>query len=364
MAIFTAATIAISAAIATTTVATVTAAVVAVSVAIGVTGLAVTAVGLATGNKDLLKAGKIMGYVGLAGTVASFGANIAIDGFSEAMQSITQGVGDAYSSAGDSISNFFTGGAQSGLLPTPPDVTAGLIPTDYGASVSGDMGGAGVMAPPPNTLGVDAVAGVGVPSGDISAAGGGTDVSANTASQGRAMTVSNTGSQPSPVTSFNDTTGISGHADGTFTNEAGKLIPSNAVPADMNGRGVLLDTFTDYTKIKPGALDPLGFYGGDMGGRGVLAPGINPTPTEAGIPDWMKYAGATGAMQAGGGLLSGYLAGATAEEKLNFEKLKNEQDQAQRTGITNVRSAYAPLVQFQGGGPVIVPRAPAGLINT
>jgi hypothetical protein len=81
------------------------------------------------------------------------------------------------------------------------------------------------------------------------------------------------------------------------------------------------------------------------------------------MPDWMKYAAVTGTMQAGGGLLSGYLAGATAEEKLNFEKLKNEQDQAQRTNISNVRSAYAPQIQFQGGGPVIVPRPPAGLIN-
>lgn len=361
MPVFTTAFIAVSAAVAAASVATVAAAVVTVSMAIGVTGLAVTAVGLLTGNKDLLKAGKIMGYVGLAATVASLGANVAIEGFSQAMQNVAQGVGGAYSSAGDSISNFFTGGAQSGLLPTPPDVTAGF-PADWGASVSGDMGGAGVMAPPPGTLGVDAVAGVGVPSGDISAAGGGTDVSANTAfPEGRAMTVSNTGSQPSPVTSFNDTTGISGHADGTFTNEAGKIIPPTAESGRFNAYSKEL--LPPDKSLLSGSLSPRLDLGIQPYATKAFDTSFLTTPTSPPMPDWMKYAGVTGSMQAGGGLLSGYLAGATAEEKLNFEKLKNEQDQAQRTNITNVRSAYAPQIQFQGGGPVIVPRAPAGLIN-
>lgn len=52
------------------TVASVATAVVAVSAAVGAIGLAVTAVGLVTGNEDVLKAGEIMGYVGLAGGVA------------------------------------------------------------------------------------------------------------------------------------------------------------------------------------------------------------------------------------------------------------------------------------------------------
>ena len=361
MAVFTTAAIAISAAIATTTVATVTAAVALVSVAIGVTGLAVTAVGLATGSKDLLKAGKIMGYVGLAGTVASLGANVAIDGFSEAMQNIAQGVGDAYSSAGDSISNFFTGGAQSGLLPTPPDVTAGLIPTDYGASVSGDMGGAGVMAPPPNTLGVDTIAGSGIPP---------TGPQGVEAGQARVIPASYHGSLGQAPT------GMDMQGDLTYVANP----PSNVVPADMRSSDVLSykgvpsyqsqfiaeGGFNKFSQPLP-AGDNLFQQG--FGNQGIppLVAGLDPTFTRdaaVGIPDWMKYAGATGAMQAGGGLLSGYLAGATAEERLNFEKLKNEQDQAQRTGITNVRSAYAPQVQFQSGGPVIVPRPPAGLINT
>ena len=175
------------------------------------------------------------------------------------------------------------------------------------------------------------------------------------------MTVSNTGSQPSPVTSFNDTTGISGHADGTFTNEAGKIIPPTAESGRFNAYSKEL--LPPDKSLLSGSLSPRLDLGIQPYATKAFDTSFLTTPTSPPMPDWMKYAGVTGSMQAGGGLLSGYLAGATAEEKLNFEKLKNEQDQAQRTNITNVRSAYAPQIQFQGGGPVIVPRAPAGLIN-
>lgn len=107
MAIISAAIAAISAAIATTTIATVTAAAVAVANVVAVVGLAVTAVGVITGNKSLLDAGKIMGYVGLGGNVAGFAVGSLAEGatnFASRMSSLytkawEDGVGGIFSSA-------------------------------------------------------------------------------------------------------------------------------------------------------------------------------------------------------------------------------------------------------------------------
>lgn len=72
-------------------------AVVAISSVVGMAGLAVTAVGAITGNEDLLSAGKIMGYVGLGGSLLGFGVGFAAEGFKQ----FSARMGDLYASSWD-----------------------------------------------------------------------------------------------------------------------------------------------------------------------------------------------------------------------------------------------------------------------
>lgn len=72
-------------------------AVVAVANVVGMVGLAVTAVGMVTKNEDLLKAGKIMGYVGLGGNLLGFGVGFAAEGF----KAFSSRMGDLYASSWD-----------------------------------------------------------------------------------------------------------------------------------------------------------------------------------------------------------------------------------------------------------------------
>lgn len=109
MALISAAVAAISAAIATTTIATVSAAVVAVANVIAVAGLAVTAVGAITGNADLMKAGKIMGYVGMAGNVAGWG----VGSLAEGAGNFASRIGSLYTEAWDKgVGNLFSAAKQ------------------------------------------------------------------------------------------------------------------------------------------------------------------------------------------------------------------------------------------------------------
>ncbi len=85
MPVFTAAAIAISAAVATTTAATVAAAVVATSVAVATVAAVVSVVGIATGSETLLDIGKYMGYAGLAGGLAGAAAG-GLAGYAAAVQ--------------------------------------------------------------------------------------------------------------------------------------------------------------------------------------------------------------------------------------------------------------------------------------
>lgn len=72
-------------------------AVVAVSTVVGMAGLVVSAAGMITGNEDLLTAGKIMGYVGLGGSIAGFGMGAAAEGF----KAFSTRMGDLYASSWD-----------------------------------------------------------------------------------------------------------------------------------------------------------------------------------------------------------------------------------------------------------------------
>lgn len=85
-------------------------AVVAVSNVIGMIGLVVTAAGAITGNEDLLSAGKIMGYVGLGGSLAGFGVGAAAEGF----KAFSSRMGDLYASSWDKgMGKMFSKGADS-----------------------------------------------------------------------------------------------------------------------------------------------------------------------------------------------------------------------------------------------------------
>jgi hypothetical protein len=63
------------------------------------------------------------------------------------------------------------------------------------------------------------------------------------------------------------------------------------------------------------------------------------------IPDWSKPALLTTAAQGISGLASGYFTGQSAEEKLEYERLVNEQNERQRQ-LLNRQGSYAPLVEF------------------
>jgi hypothetical protein len=74
------------------------------------------------------------------------------------------------------------------------------------------------------------------------------------------------------------------------------------------------------------------------------------------MPEWMKYATITTGMQGVSGLASGWFAGASAEEKLEFEKLVNAQRE-QQVQVQNKNAGYAPLLNFKNVA------GPAGVLN-
>lgn len=102
-------------------VASVAAATVAVANVVGMVGLVLTTVGTITKNKDLMGAGKIMGYVGLGGSIAGFGVGFAAEGFKQ----FSARIGDIYSNAWDSgVGKMFNGASDAakggGAVATKP----------------------------------------------------------------------------------------------------------------------------------------------------------------------------------------------------------------------------------------------------
>jgi len=299
MAVFTAAALAIGAAIATTTAATVAAAVVTTSIAIGVAGLAVTAVGLVTKNQDLLKAGKIMGYVGLAGGLAGG----AIGGFG-ALASGTEGgfaagAGDAFAGA----SQFLKEGWDTGVgsLFSGGEQVAGAVP--------GAASGQQPFVPSEANPGINAAA----PSTSIDPAA----------------------SLPGPTA----TNGVNPASTAPQTVAAHS--PSIPVPASPQDP---LDPFAQQVNAN---LSQVGQTGqGSVLAPSVVIPPSAPAPTGlAAMPEWAKYAGVTTAGQGVSGLASGYFTGQSAEENLRQQQLVNQQQQTQLQ-LLNKQGSYAPLIRF------------------
>lgn len=298
MAVFTAAALAVSAAVATTTAATVATAVVAVSTAIGVAGLAVTAVGMVTKNESLMKAGKIMGYVGLAGGLA--GGAIGGIGAMAGGGSFVQGATDAFAGASQfikegwdsGVGSFFSGGDKI-AGPIGGDASSLSQATDKLATTNDQMrtaldtaGGMKSTTPP-----VDVSSAANAPSPDV--------LSSQQAAMGAPA--------PAPVT----------------PSVSSPAVPSNPLPPYAGS----------------GAVSIPGAPAADAASKGLFSS----------MPEWAKYSMMTTAGQGVSGLASGYFTGLSAEEQLKQKQLENQQTQNQ-IQLLNRQGSYAPLIQFRGPG--------------
>lgn len=341
MPVFTAAVVAVTAAIATTTVATVATAAVAVSAAIGVAGLGVTAVGAITGNKDLLKAGKIMGYIGLAGglvggAIGGVGALASggsfIDGAASAFSGAAQYTSDAASSYMDNISNFFN-----------PETASQ------------------VMGAQQEAMGTGIVAGTNPQAGQAMFTGG-----MDQAALGKGIAAGTSGALPPGSTAASFAPGITAptiSGPDPFQVQS-PISPGPATPSALNGPDPF-QVSAPVAPVQPGVpVAPTAAGATQQAlGQGIVQGTMGATagtPTTAAglwasMPDYMKYAAMTTGMQGVTGLASGYYQGLSAEEQLNFQKLMNQQNQNQ-VQYLNKNNAYAPLVTF-GQKPT------TGLIN-
>ena len=143
---------AVSLAATITTAATVGAAIVSVSTLIATVGLAVTAVGMVTGNKDLLMAGKIMGFVGLAGGIAGLG----VGAFGSATSAAT--------SVGNQFANPQLAASITGDIGQAGKVGAGSVLAPATANNAAQVGAGSVLAPTTGTGMINAASGAqGIP---------------------------------------------------------------------------------------------------------------------------------------------------------------------------------------------------------
>lgn len=296
MAVFTAAAVAIGAAVATTTAATVAAAVVTTSIAIGVAGLAVTAVGMVTKNDDLLKAGKIMGYVGMAGGLAGgaiggFGAMANGGGF-------LQGAGQAFTDASMHISNSWNNGVGSLF----------------------NAGDAGAVAAPAGQTGATAQPGV-------------LNAPTQTAVDNQAL---------SAVGQNNTTPFINPSAPSTAV---GAAPPAPAPSAAAVATPSPVSVSAPVTPIAPSAGVQPGLFSEGIGGAATEAA---KKTAETTLPDWIKMSALTTGAQGLSGAAAGWYQGASAEEKLEFDRLQAQRAQNQ-VDLLNRNNAYAPILQFRGG---------------
>lgn len=301
MAVITAAVAAVAAAVATTTVATVATAVVAVSTAIGVTGAVVGGIGMAIGNEDLMFAGKVMGYVGLAGGLAGgliggVGAIATNSGLT-----FTQGFGDAFAGASQHLSNAWDKGVGSWF--------AG------GDKVTGAVGGA-----------ADDVA-AGAAKAPVSSPG--------VTADGKAMAAfPEVADSPTAISTPVNTGSVS-------VGTQAPSLPAPAVSAPAVG------TPTAQTVNAPGTISA-------MGNASNWAPAATPTSgglisnaTEglSNMPDWMKYSMMTTGAQGITGLAGGYFQGKSAEEQLEQQKLIAQREENQRQ-LLNQQANQIPRFRF------------------
>lgn len=300
---------AVAAAVTAASVATVTAAVVSVSMLVGTIGLGMTAIGLATGDKGMLKAGKIMGYVGLAGVAAGGLSSLVTEG-------LTTGVGEAAGAAG----NVFAA----------PDVAAGI---DTAIGQAGQAGAGTVLAP------AAAQAAPAVGAGSVLAPGaeGFLGTAAMPTMAGGAGQSTITGS--SGVDTLNDDFGA---ASTPAASQAGSVAPAEQsyqnLIAEANQAPTGAASFKDL--LTNGSL-----------GNGPQAGNIK--GWWGGLSDTTKGMIAISGGQMLAGAAGGWFQGLSAADRLELDQLINEQKQAQ-IQYQNKNASYAPSLKFNG------PTGPAG----
>lgn len=294
MAVVTAAVIAVGAAIATTTAATVATAVVAVSTAIGVAGLAVGAVGMAIGNEDLMFAGKVMGYVGLAGGLAGglIGGVGAVMGNSGL--TFAQGFGDAFAGASQNLSTAWDKGVGSWF--------------SGGNKVTGAIGGAA-----DDVAGAaDDVALKSVPTGASSSPNGQMGAFPEVTTPGKSIVMPGDGVSVTPP--------VGAMSPGT---------PGVAAPT------------TAMTKMPSVGVPTAPVSGAESSG---MMSGL--TQSVSNMPEWMKYSLMTTAGQGITGMASGYFQGEAAEQQLEHQKVIAQRDEAQRQRL-NKYANEVPVFGFR-----------------
>lgn len=336
------------------TVAAVAAAVVAVSMAVGVVGLAVTAVGMVTGNKDLLKAGKIMGYVGLAGGLAGgiaggFAGASGSFALADPSSSFLTQIQDAAGSFGEGFTQTFADAAN----------TAGNWDKYDAWMAKGDV--------------------VSLP--DTSAVGGA--VNSTTSGGGTTVPTGTGGTVP------NQNVALTGMEDQvTQQNAFGNPAAGTTIPSDINTvNTVVAPTSVTQPVVTPTSVAPtslnapmrldVGQYGNDglsnmqaanldrMTGLGASSQGGAPGMFDfmKNVPDYIKYGGVTAVGQAGAGLLQGVMASSNlddqnrlkAQEIAVAQQAQNRQDAQLANNMAPI--AWSPFANNQYRGP-------AGILNS
>lgn len=327
MAVISTAIIAVTTAVATATAATATAgaiaasvatAVVAVSAAVGTVGLVVGTIGMAIGNEDLMFAGKIMGYVGLAGGLAG-GLVGGVGGLLEGgVGTFAKGFADTYAGYSQQLSegwnkgvgSWFSGGEKvagaAGSTPgtapgTPPaagsQVTQGGVnPTDFATGGTGPA--SPVQTPSLNPINSGAIQGTQAP------------IAAPTTAPVAAPTVGGTGA-PGVVTP-----GAPDTAGGLIRSYTPVTGPQNTLMSQK----LLSSTPTG------GLLDSVG-------------------NAFSGMPDWMKYSMMTTGAQGVTGLASGFFQGQQAEDQLAQQQQLNDRNEAYRQELLKNANAI-PTFRF------------------
>jgi hypothetical protein len=271
--------------------------------------MAVTAVGAITGNEDLLKAGKIMGYVGLGSAVGGGLLGGASTFFEGGASSFMSGVKGAFTGAGEQISKSWKEGVGSWFSSDAGAATKAVGPAGVEDLTAKNTGI--VVDTPDTTIVPNTSKYTGV--GDFRAPANTLPAGQNPAGLSQTITPGDM-SQFAPKTAPSPTTGL---LNATQAANVGPVAPT--VAPEMK------------------SFD----FGSVVNQPPPEAPGLL-----AGVPDWAKYAAMTSGAQGLTGLASGYFQGLSAEEQLEFQKMVNAQREAQ-VQLQNRNNAYAPVVTFR-----------------
>lgn len=306
---------AVSLAVATTTFATVAAAVVAVSMAVGMVGLAVTAVGIVTGNKDLLKAGKIMGYVGLAGGLAGGIAggigSVMNLGADAGLSEIAQGFGGGFMDAFKHAANPEAFGNELAAKAASEGATQQALGQAVGdaAQLSGQAGGFNA-ASPDGSIVLEAM-----PNGGYQVVPPPASIDASTILYDRGADL-NTEQYASKA--YADTLAASGPANVGTQPVSQPSVASTSV----NAPAVKETNILNYKYSGQYDAPPVGQSNADVFNANANRLLNTGTPAAKGtfdfmnnVPDYVKYGGVTALAQGGAGLLQGVMASSNLDDQ-------------------------------------------------